>query len=172
VARRASQADRKPRADPDGGQGLSFPSGFYWDQSEASRAFAQHFREVRRVMPTRNQAAVYAASLHFLKAVAQAGTRDAEAVNQAMRALPLDYFGHPATIWGDGRVLYDVTLYRVKSPGESKAATRPSRRSRPARLFSRSPVGCDRISWERRTQAFLASPTLADSVAGPATFRR
>jgi branched-chain amino acid transport system substrate-binding protein len=103
-------------------QGLSFPSGFYWDQSEASRAFARRFNAARKAMPTRNQAAIYAASLHFLKAMAQAGTRDPVAVNRAMRALPLDYFGHRATIRGDGRVLYDVTLYRVKSPAESKAA--------------------------------------------------
>ena len=39
-------------------QGLSFPSGFYWDQSEASRAFAQRFHAARKAMPTRNQAAI------------------------------------------------------------------------------------------------------------------
>ena len=71
-------------------------------------------------MPTKNQASVYASTLHFLKAMAQAGTRDAIAVNKAMRALPVDYLGHPASIRGDGRVLYDLTLYRVKTPEESK----------------------------------------------------
>jgi len=71
-------------------------------------------------MPTKNQASIYAATLHFLKAMAQAGTRDAIAVNRAMRALPVDYLGHSASIRQDGRVLYDLTLYRVKTPEQSK----------------------------------------------------
>jgi branched-chain amino acid transport system substrate-binding protein len=36
-----------------------------------------------------------------------------------MRQLPVDYFGRPATVRADGRVLYDLTLYRVKTPAES-----------------------------------------------------
>ncbi|MBV9135941.1 MAG: ABC transporter permease, partial [Hyphomicrobiales bacterium] len=32
-----------------------------------------------------------------------------------------DYFGKTASLREDGRVLYDVTLYQVKSPAESKA---------------------------------------------------
>jgi branched-chain amino acid transport system substrate-binding protein len=38
-----------------------------------------------------------------------------------MRAQPLDYFGHPARVREDGRVIYDLTLYRVKTPKESRA---------------------------------------------------
>ncbi|MBS0559358.1 MAG: ABC transporter substrate-binding protein [Proteobacteria bacterium] len=102
-------------------QGLTLSSGFYWDQTEASRAFARRFFAERKAMPTRNQASVYLATLHFLKAMAQAGTRDPLAVGKAMRALPVDYFGRPASVRADGRVLYDVTLYRVKAPGESRA---------------------------------------------------
>jgi branched-chain amino acid transport system substrate-binding protein len=102
-------------------QGLTLSSGFYWDQTDASRAFAKRFFAERHAMPTRNQAAIYTATLHFLKAMAQAGTRDAVAVGKAMRALPVDYQGHPASVRADGRVMYDVTLYRVKSPSESKA---------------------------------------------------
>jgi branched-chain amino acid transport system substrate-binding protein len=102
-------------------QGLTLSSGFYWDQTDASRAFAKRFFAERHAMPTRNQAAIYTATLHFLKAMAQAGTRDAVAVGKAMRALPVDYQGHPASVRADGRVMYDVTLYRVKSPAESKA---------------------------------------------------
>jgi len=102
-------------------QGLALSSGFYWDQTDASRAFAQRFFAEHKAMPTRNQASVYLSTRHFLKAVAQAGTRDSLAVGKAMRALPVDYFGRPASIRGDGRVMYDVTLYRVKSPAESHA---------------------------------------------------
>lgn len=36
-------------------------------------------------------------------------------MNRQMRALPLDYFGTPASIREDGRVLYDLGLYRVKA---------------------------------------------------------
>jgi branched-chain amino acid transport system substrate-binding protein len=101
-------------------QGFVLSSSFYWDQNEPARAFGRRFRGSRKAMPTRSQACDYAATLHFLKAMAQAGTRDPVAVNKAMRALPADYFGHAASIRADGRVLYDVTLYRVKTPAESK----------------------------------------------------
>jgi len=103
-------------------QGLTLSSGFYWDQNAVARSFAKPFSASRGAMPTKNQASVYAATLHYLKAMAQAGTRDAIAVNKAMRALPVDYFGHPASVRPDGRVLYDLTLYRVKSPEQSKGA--------------------------------------------------
>ena len=103
-------------------QGLRFPTSFYWDQNPASRAFGQRFMAERRAMPTQNQANVYAAVTHFLRAMAQAGTQDALAVGRAMRALPVGYFGVDTTMRADGRVLHDLTLYRVKAPGESKAA--------------------------------------------------
>jgi branched-chain amino acid transport system substrate-binding protein len=73
----------------------------------------------RKAAPTKNQAVNYAATLHFLKAMAQAGSDDPTAVNKAMRAMPVAYFGRPATLRADGRLLYDVTLYRVKRPDES-----------------------------------------------------
>jgi branched-chain amino acid transport system substrate-binding protein len=101
-------------------QGLSFPAGFYWDQNDESRAFAKRFMAERKAAPTKNQALNYACTLHFLKAMAQAGTDDPIAVNKAMRALPVAYFGRPATLRADGRLLYDVTLYRVKRPAESR----------------------------------------------------
>jgi branched-chain amino acid transport system substrate-binding protein len=102
-------------------QGLNLVSGFYWDQSEEARAFAKRFIEARQMMPSRNHASIYAAITHYLKAVKAAGTDDPAAVGKAMRAAPIDYFGHPARMRGDGRVMYDLTLYRVKAPGESKA---------------------------------------------------
>jgi branched-chain amino acid transport system substrate-binding protein len=50
-----------------------------------------------------------------------AGTADALAVNRAMKALPVAYFGRSASIRSDGRVLFDLTLWRVKAPAESHA---------------------------------------------------
>ncbi len=100
-------------------QGLQFPAGFYWDQSAESRAFTKRFMAERKAAPTKSQAVNYTATLHFLKAMAQAGTDDPVTVNKAMRAMPVAYFGRPATLRQDGRLLYDVTLYRVKRPAES-----------------------------------------------------
>ncbi|MFO1167256.1 MAG: ABC transporter substrate-binding protein [Rhodoblastus sp.] len=102
-------------------QGLNVTSGFYWDQSDASRAFAKRFFEKRKMMPSKNHAEIYTAVSHYLRAVDKAGTDEAVAVNKAMRAAPVDYFGKPAAVRGDGRVVYDLTLYRVKKPDESKA---------------------------------------------------
>ena len=102
-------------------QGFRFPTSFYWDATEGTRAFGRRFFAERRAMPTQNQANVYAAASHFLRSMAQAGTRDPLAVNRAMRELPVPYFGATTSIRGDGRVLHDLTLYRVKAPGESAA---------------------------------------------------
>ncbi len=101
-------------------QGLSFPASFYWDQNNEARAFAKRFQAGRNAAPTKNQASNYAATLHFLKAMAQAGTDDPVAVNKAMRAQPVSYFGRPASMRADGRVLFEVSLYQVKRPDESK----------------------------------------------------
>jgi branched-chain amino acid transport system substrate-binding protein len=101
-------------------QGLSFPANFYWDQTPESRAFTTRFQATRHAAPTKNQAAVYAATFHFLKSMAQAGTDDPLAVNKAMRALSVAFFGRPATLRADGRLLCDVTLYRVKTPQKSQ----------------------------------------------------
>jgi branched-chain amino acid transport system substrate-binding protein len=102
-------------------QGLSFAASFYWDQSDDSRAFAKRFMAERKTMPTKNHAMNYATTLHYLKAMAKAGTDDPIAVNKAMRALPVAYFGRPATLRADGRLMVDLTLYRVKRPDQSKA---------------------------------------------------
>ena len=103
-------------------QGLTFSTGFYWDQSPEARAFGQRFFAERNAMPTKNQASVYLSVLHWLQAAAKAGTRETVAVGRAMRALPVDYFGKAATIRADGRVMYDLTLYRTKTPEASHGA--------------------------------------------------
>ncbi len=103
-------------------QNIAVTSGFYWDQNDKARAFAKRFFDKRNAMPSKNQAEIYTAVLHYLRAVEAAGTDEAVAVNREMRKMPVDYFGKPATVRGDGRVLYDLMLYRVKKPSESKAA--------------------------------------------------
>jgi branched-chain amino acid transport system substrate-binding protein len=101
-------------------QNLTFSSSFYWDQNDAARAFTKRFMAEHHAPPSREQALAYIASLHFLTSMAKAGSRDALAVNRAMRSLPFDYFGRPASVREDGRVLHDVTRYRAKTPAQSK----------------------------------------------------
>ncbi len=62
----------------------------------------------------------YAAMRHWLKAVETAGTVDAAKVNEAMRATPVDFYGMPGRVRADGRATYDVGLYQVKTPAESR----------------------------------------------------
>jgi len=101
-------------------QGLWVTEGFYWDQNKEARAFARRFaaRDGGK-MPTKAHAADYAAVSHYLDAIDRAGTKNTQAVMAAMRAMPIDYFGKPARLRADGRVLYDLELYRVKSPSQS-----------------------------------------------------
>ncbi|MDR3524284.1 MAG: ABC transporter substrate-binding protein [Acetobacteraceae bacterium] len=96
------------------------PSSFYWDQNDQARAWSKRFFAEQKAIPTRSQATIYSVTTHFLKSMAHAGTRDPLAVNKAMRALPAEYHGNPTTIRADGRALYNVSLYKVKSKAESK----------------------------------------------------
>jgi branched-chain amino acid transport system substrate-binding protein len=100
-------------------KGLIITTGFYWDDSDGTRRWAKRFFAVEQRMPTREQAGVYLSVLHYLKAVRAAGTTAAAAVNAMMRRLPVDRFGARAVIRPDGRVIYDIGVYEVKSPKES-----------------------------------------------------
>lgn len=101
-------------------KGLLLSEGFYWDQNEAARDWSKRFFEKTKRMPTKQHASVYTSVAHYLKAVKAADTLDADAVAAQMRAMPVDYFGHSGTVRQDGRVVYPLTLYEVKSPAESK----------------------------------------------------
>ena len=67
------------------------------------------------------QAGVYSSTMHYLKAVAAAGTSEAAAVMKVMKATPInDFFAHNGRIRDDGRMVHDMYLYQVKKPAESK----------------------------------------------------
>lgn len=106
----------------DAARGLIITTGFYWDATEGTRDWSRRFFAEHGRMPTREQAGVYVSVLHYLKAVQAAGSTDAAAVNLAMRRLPVDRFGTPATVRTDGRVIYDIGVYQVKTAAESHAA--------------------------------------------------
>ena len=101
-------------------QGLIITSGFYWDATDGTRAWSRRFMAEHGRMPTREQAGVYVSVLHYLKAVQAAGRVDAAAINTAMRKLPVDRFGANASVRADGRVIYDIGVYQVKTPAESQ----------------------------------------------------
>nr|WP_225869955.1 ABC transporter substrate-binding protein [Glaciimonas sp. PCH181] len=102
-------------------QGMYLSDNWYWDQDEASRKWSRRYFEVMKKMPTGNQAAGYSATMHYLAAVKQAGTDDGDRVIAQMKKNPINdmYLKH-ATIRPDGRVMYDMFLMQVKTPGESK----------------------------------------------------
>jgi branched-chain amino acid transport system substrate-binding protein len=101
-------------------QGMYAASEYYWDDDDATRAFAKRFSAIEKRMPTKLQAATYAAVRHYLKAIEASSTDEARAVNAQMRKMPVDFFGRPAHIRADGRVIYDLSLYRVKAPSASR----------------------------------------------------
>ncbi len=101
-------------------QGMYIAAQYYWDDDDHTRAFAKRFFEIEKREPTKLQAATYNSVLHYLKAVEASGTDEAKAVNAEMRKLPVDFFGRPAHIRADGRVIYDLSVYRVKKPEASK----------------------------------------------------
>jgi branched-chain amino acid transport system substrate-binding protein len=101
-------------------QGMYLASEYYWDDDDNTRAFAKRFFAKEQRMPTKLQAATYAAVRHYLKAIEAAGTDEAKAVNAQMRKMPVDFFGRPAHIRANGRVVYDLALYRVKAPEASR----------------------------------------------------
>ena len=104
-------------------QGLQFVTAFYWDRNDESRAWAKGFYERRKAMPTMTQAGVYSAVLHYLQAVAAAKTKEAGAVMEKMRELPVnDPFTHNGTLREDGQLMHDMYLVEVKKPEESKGA--------------------------------------------------
>ncbi len=104
-------------------QGLQFAESFYWDFNDDTRAWAKRFapRNGDRY-PTALQAGVYAATLHYLKAVDALGaSSDGKAVVQEMKKLPTDdpLFGK-GSVRADGRKLHNMYLFEVKKPEESK----------------------------------------------------
>jgi branched-chain amino acid transport system substrate-binding protein len=104
-------------------QGMRLTTAFYWDRNEESRAWARRYFERMKKMPNMTQAGIYSATLHYLKAVAAAGTDETQAVMEKMRETPInDFFVKNGRIREDGRMVHDMYLYEVKAPAESKGA--------------------------------------------------
>lgn len=102
-------------------QGLIITEAYYWDLNDKTRAFGKRFQERIKRMPTMNQAATYSATLHYLKAVQAAGTKDTKTAMAKMRELPVkDAFTDNGILREDGRMVHSMFLFQVKKPEESK----------------------------------------------------
>jgi branched-chain amino acid transport system substrate-binding protein len=104
-------------------QGLTLTETFYWDMNDATRAWTKRWQVSRPgKFPTMNQAGVYSAVLHYLKAVAALkSAADGKAVVAKMKEMPTDdpLFGK-GYVRADGRKIHPAYLFEVKSPAESK----------------------------------------------------
>jgi branched-chain amino acid transport system substrate-binding protein len=104
-------------------QGLTFTETFYWDMNDQTRAFAKRFAPADKgIYPTMVHAGVYAAVLHYLKAVEALKSDDGTKVIAKMKEMPTDdpLFGK-GSIRIDGRKIHPAYLVQVKTPAESKA---------------------------------------------------
>jgi len=101
-------------------QGLQFAATWYWDQTDATRAWAKRYYAAQGSMPNDTHAAAYSAVLQYLRAVARTGSDDAERVMATLRATTIDdMFATNAHIRADGKLMFDRYLVRAKRPDES-----------------------------------------------------
>jgi branched-chain amino acid transport system substrate-binding protein len=108
-------------------KGLLLTGAFYWDLTDATRAWSRRFaaRNGGRY-PTMNQAGTYASMLHWMKAITAMDkdrARSGAAAVAMMKEMPASdpLFGN-STIRPDGRTLHDMYLFQVKAPEESRGA--------------------------------------------------
>ncbi len=98
-------------------QGLVLTNSFYWAQSAETRAWSAKYAARMGKPPDEYNAAAYAAVLHWLKAARDAGTLDADAVADRMRALPVnDVYNRDVRIQANGSVPHTMYSWQVKPP--------------------------------------------------------
>jgi branched-chain amino acid transport system substrate-binding protein len=104
-------------------QGLVLTETFYWDMNDTTRAWSKRWQaKVPGKFPNMNQAGDYAATLHYLKAVAALkSAADGKAEVAKMKEIPTDdpVFGK-GVVRADGRKIHPAYLFEVKKPEESK----------------------------------------------------
>jgi branched-chain amino acid transport system substrate-binding protein len=104
-------------------QGLVLTESWYWDMTDANRAWTKRWQVERPgKFPAMTVAGVYASTLHYLKAVAALkSATDGKAVVAKMKDMATDdpLFGK-GYIRADGRKIHPAYLFEVKKPEESK----------------------------------------------------
>jgi branched-chain amino acid transport system substrate-binding protein len=101
--------------------GLLVTEAYYWDLNDKTREFGKRFFDRVKRMPTMSHAGTYSATLHYLKAVQAAGSKETKAVLAKMRETPVrDAFTDNGYLREDGRMVHSMFLFEVKKPAESK----------------------------------------------------
>lgn len=102
-------------------QGMYLTDGWYWDQSDETRAWTKRFMARNKKAPSMVHAADYSATTFYLNAVKAAGTDDGDKVMAKMKSTKVnDFFAKNGVVRPDGRMVHDMFLMQVKSPSESK----------------------------------------------------
>ena len=105
----------------DTAQGIQLTTGWYWDMNDDTREWSDRFMKETGVRPTMVHAGIYSSTLHYLNAVAAAGSDVAQTVRKQMMDTPInDMFATNGRIREDGRMVHDMYLAEVKTPAESK----------------------------------------------------
>lgn len=103
-------------------KGMYLTDGWYWDQSDASRAWSKKFEAKINRKPSMLQAADYSAVSFYLNGVKATGTDDADTLMKWMKSNKInDFFAQGGFVREDGRMIHDMYLMQVKTPAESKA---------------------------------------------------
>ena len=103
-------------------EGLVFSDTFYWDMTDATRAWSKRWAaKMNGSIPGLQHAGNYTAGLHWLKAVKAVGSTDADAVVAKMKATPVnDFYNNNVAIREDGRTMQVNYLWQVKPPAEAR----------------------------------------------------
>ena len=103
-------------------QGMYLTTGWYWDQSDAARAWAKKFEDKVKRKPSMLQAGDYSSVVFYLNGVKATGTDDGDAIMKWMKSNKInDFFATNGYVREDGRMIHDMYLMQVKTPEESKA---------------------------------------------------
>lgn len=107
-------------------QGVLLTEPFYWNLNAGTREFSKRYAaRFNGVVPGSVHAGQYSAVMHYLKTATALGPDKAMASGRAaisqMKATPTDdpLFGQ-GKVRADGRVIHNMYLFEVKSPGQSK----------------------------------------------------
>ncbi|WP_313622277.1 ABC transporter substrate-binding protein [Achromobacter sp.] len=105
----------------DATKGMYLTDGWYWDQSDASRAWAKKFETKVGRKPSMLQAGDYSSATFYLNAVKATGSDNGDDVMKWMKSNKVnDFFAQGGYVREDGRMIHDMYLMQVKTPAESK----------------------------------------------------
>jgi len=94
---------------------------WYWNKTPETRAWGRKYFDVMKKMPGSLQAGDYSATWNYLLAVKAAGSDDTDKVLAKMKAAKVnDMFAKGGWIRGDGSMIHDMYLMKVKTPEASK----------------------------------------------------